>query len=358
MISYQPDATAITNNERFEVSGFTLTSTITSGGSGAIFVTTPAAALPISNVVIHHNRLVTGTTTPLGQKAIHIVGTIYGVAYLNEFHGQYALDALNQLGYQDWLNYPAQAGTSKAFYLEDNLFEVTPFPYNESGQGGSMYVFRYNTINLGAAAENGDMWDMHGDQGAGSGKGLEAYGNNFTNCSIPNRVTVQRGGTGRVFFNKSNCSSSNWVAEWHQCGPEQVMNTYYWNNYYGGALVRANEDTTNNTGCLTENVHYWNHNLSYNGSSQRGIFVGSALPAVCTSGDGAWITTQTVGGSMTGMVGQNPTTPITGTLYRCGSGNSWASYYTPYTYPHPLRTGTGGGSDATPPAPPTGVRIL
>src|SRR6185295_13960607 len=73
MISYQPDATAITNNERFEVSGFTLTSTITSGGSGAIFVTTPAAALPISNVVIHHNRLVTGTTTPLGQKAIHIV---------------------------------------------------------------------------------------------------------------------------------------------------------------------------------------------------------------------------------------------------------------------------------------------
>jgi len=37
------------------------------------------------------------------------------------------------------------------------------------------------------------------------------------------------------------------------------------------------------------------------------------------------------------MVGTNPSTPISGTLYKCTSANTWTAYYTPYTYPHPLR---------------------
>jgi len=28
---------------------------------------------------------------------------------------------------------------------------------------------------------------------------------------------------------------------------------------------------------------------------------------------------------------------IAGTLYKCTSTNKWEPYYTPYTYPHPLR---------------------
>ena len=30
---------------------------------------------------------------------------------------------------------------------------------------------------------------------------------------------------------------------------------------------------------------------------------------------------------------------IAGTLYKCTSTNKWEPYYTPYTYPHPLRVG-------------------
>lgn len=37
------------------------------------------------------------------------------------------------------------------------------------------------------------------------------------------------------------------------------------------------------------------------------------------------------------MVGTSPATPIAGTLYRCYPTNTWTAYYTPYTYPHPLR---------------------
>jgi len=38
--------------------------------------------------------------------------------------------------------------------------------------------------------------------------------------------------------------------------------------------------------------------------------------------------------------------PINGTLYKCTSTNTWTSYYTPYTYPHPLITAL---SDTTAP---------
>jgi hypothetical protein len=41
-----------------------------------------------------------------------------------------------------------------------------------------------------------------------------------------------------------------------------------------------------------------------------------------------------------------------GTLYTCSATNTWTTYYTPYTYPHPLVTGGGGQQ----PAPPTGLQ--
>lgn len=59
-------------------------------------------------------------------------------------------------------------------------------------------------------------------------------------------------------------------------------------------------------------------------------------PATCTTGVGYWATNQKCD-DLTGMVGANPSTPISGTLYKCTSTNTWEEYYTPYTYPHPLR---------------------
>jgi hypothetical protein len=47
-----------------------------------------------------------------------------------------------------------------------------------------------------------------------------------------------------------------------------------------------------------------------------------------------------------------------GTLYRCAATNTWTVQYTPFTYPHPLRSGTGGGTTPPPPNAPANLRII
>lgn len=62
----------------------------------------------------------------------------------------------------------------------------------------------------------------------------------------------------------------------------------------------------------------------------------AARPTTCTTGVGYWATNQDCS-NISDYVGANPTTPISGTLYKCTATNIWEPYYTPYTYPHPLR---------------------
>ena len=76
-------------------------------------------------------------------------------------------------------------------------------------------------------------------------------------------------------------------------------------------------------------------------------------PSTCSINQGYWATNQSCT-DLTGMVGVRPSTPISGTLYKCTATNTWTPYYTPYTYPHPLRA---AGADITPPGAPTGVRV-
>jgi hypothetical protein len=94
---------------------------------------------------------------------------------------------------------------------------------------------------------------------------------------------------------------------------------------------------------LVENSSYWKDNpncVAPNTCSNLTSGVGCGtlanLPASCTTGVGYWATDQSCS-DLTGTVGVNPTTPISGTLYKCTSTNTWAAFYTPYTYPHPLR---------------------
>lgn len=80
----------------------------------------------------------------------------------------------------------------------------------------------------------------------------------------------------------------------------------------------------------------------FDGTSGTGHGTLANRPATCTPNVGYWATDQgTWNHSGKGEQGQ---------LFVCSSTNTWTLYYQPYSYPHPLESGTG-----ITPAPPTNV---
>jgi hypothetical protein len=215
---------------------------------------------------------------------------------------------------------------------------------------------------------------MHGNQGGGvsddnamwSCFGGELYGNQV---NATGDWLNQRGGEVLSFYNNFTGSSAPWFqpTEEHadseepttNSEPQHVHNTYYWNNRRNltGALIGfsiANQIS----GVPTQNQDFW---TDITGQGAAGVFCGTlaAIPATCTTGQGYWATNQSCT-NLTGLVGDINTYPtrsnLNGTLYKCIALNTWTVYYTPYTYPHPLRA-EAAPPDTTPPAAPSGVVV-
>lgn len=97
----------------------------------------------------------------------------------------------------------------------------------------------------------------------------------------------------------------------------------YWSNFSPVAIV--------------ENQDYYlqlpnvNESATFTGTAGTGYGLLSARPSTCTPFVGYWATD-------------------TNTLYQCATTNAWTTYYTPYTYPHPLDSGSviSSGSPAAP----------
>lgn len=362
IITYKPATPAL--NESFRITGFTFDCNNMSNG---ILLSNNTTTI-INKVRIDHNKIINPGGTNAGR-GIYILGTVYGVIDNNriEFGQLKAIDSYG-INSDSWENLSRDFGSVNNIYYEDNIF-IGDNTYHSSGHGGR-YVSRYNEYS-GAERNLFPVFDMHGNQPAGYATMVgEIYGNKITLGIYGGNLVDQRGGQAMIFNNyvsqTANQTFNIKIREEYDDSTYpspnsylmHVTNSYYWNNRrYLQALTTPyiSQDmydsiNTNEPLSLEENREFYTHNPNYNGTTQRGVYCGLSLPSNCTTGDAAWITTQTCSSVEADNVGRHPKTPISGNLYKCTATDTWTFYYTPYTYPHPLTVIN--------PSPPLNLTVL
>ena len=364
LIAYNPAV----DNQVFRVSGFTFNIT----EQQAILLVTNSEPTTQTNIRIDHNRF---TNSSISRSAIMNYGC-FGVIDNNTFDNLvYPLGLGNSLtgsGQAAWLAYSDDFfGTSSNLYVEDNTFNIGGGQFGaitDCDQGGR-YAVRYNTISVtNDFSASWPLFDTHewGTSGYGC-MGAEVYGN----ITDTEGFLLSSQGAGRDTFHHNimpaSTSDSTWINLYSDggggCSPalperQKMNNNYFFQNRVTttGALISTQIPQSVCPGLIVENQSFWKDNTSFNGTSGVGCGTLASRPSTCTQGVGYWATNQSCT-NLTGMVGAKPTTPISGTLYKCTTTDTWTAFFTPLTYPHPLTTGGGGGggTDTMPPAPPTSV---
>jgi hypothetical protein len=140
-----------------------------------------------------------------------------------------------------------------------------------------------------------------------------------------------------------------------RASPRQARSPIYiWNNTLDNN--GGNNMIGNTVPILTDNVDFYNqfgpsaNSGSFNGTI--GVGQGSVAPTTAGAYTGAPNCTAGPGGNTPGVGWWNTSN---NTLYVCTATNTWTTYYTPYTYPHPLTLSSSSSSSGTTVAPPTGL---
>jgi len=398
LILYVPSSASDDANTEMEITGIIFDSANgTSIHAGAICMLNRSATA-INKVKIHDNIFnncyggeASGTDY---TNVIMREGTLYGVVYNNTFNGLPYIKvhgwARSDGGRDTWDSVTWSPGGTKALYFEDNTFNK-----NVSGASthtlfssgwGSAHVVRYNDITSTSGTLN--VYNMHSIQRGGTydsptwytyaTMGGELYGNSITNTASETYPWQALGGRLHAFYNYvsngtrsvrgivSDTMSDTYAPTDNACTDnlysgtgqpatacttdherQRTNKTYMWKNIKSstsGALDLLRYTSTTYTlwggNQITENLHYWkdNSSCSATGTCSSGIGCGSSAPTGnCSTGAAYWVTAQSCS-DLSDMIGVDPTTPISGTLYRCGPANVWSVYYQPLAYPHPLRS--------------------
>ena len=281
---------------------------------------------------------------------------------------------------------PLGLGTDEAVYVEDNHFVLTVFGNVVDSNDAGRYVFRFNAVT-DAYIEAHGIGNNEYRRGA---RKWEIY-HNILNAAYrtPAFITFLRSGTGIVFNNTATGTFNAGYTIDHrrsyenntQIGPCNGTSTWDGNNLTSGWLCRdqigAGADsstwpsgfapptqaavpayfflnTRNGLNAPVEinpqaNMHiipnrsFYDYLPSFDGRTGVGSGKISSRPSTCQVGTGYWAIDEGEWNSLN--AGPD------GRFYKCSAANMWSLYYTPYTYPHPLRN----TEVITPPAQPGGL---
>lgn len=369
IILYDPTTPA--NDVLFRITGFTFNL----NGANALLHMIESTTTKQYNIRFDHNTV---TNCAYGSAVIFHEGAFWGVVDHNTFTGDpYFQNYGAPAGDINWEELVFTPGSRDAMYFEDNTIETTTDGTLFSTGNGGRFVFRYNQATIQAGGSFSGLFpflDAHGNMGPGGNygtMGAEIYGNlvdgNGTGADVD--FFDHRGGKGRVFNNRVIGTGSDGGMQYREehpdtenppannsidGTPQHVNDAYYWQNRYGSntAWVYTLSDNSSTTP-LTVDEDVFIHAASFNGTSGVGVGTLAEMNAITPTitGVGFWVTNDSASTLPTTLSGLKA---LTGTLYRW-NGSAWASYYTPYAYPHPLVSGA--TPDTTPPAPPTNVFI-
>lgn len=380
LISFEPLNNESNNGYVFRVSNMTIDAQFKSGSIRIWYYD----STPLVKFRIDHNKFLgCRTQTQSGlwlDNTLMLSGNIEGVVDSNAFRGSPSIRIYGYPGAggkNNWEYTRYAPGSSQGVYFEDNIVlddnsqqERVPF----MSSGGGLMVVRYNDVTINSPYFH-TMFDMHPNLSSTvyASVGTEGYGNKFT---LPSGkiwgLFACRGGKNLVFYNRILTSyqyqpwtrvleetSDSVSTTSHICppgtlyagskscafdgSPQHVNRSYFFNNRAGtsgaGWIPTVHIDKNSSyVGGLIENKHFWKDSASFSGAA--GIGCGRLIdrPTKCTEGVGYWATNQSCHEVPSGTYGVAPSEPLSGTLYVCGSNNTWNNYFTPYTYPHPLRS--------------------
>lgn len=322
--------------------------------------------------------------------------TITGMMRVGNYGANYGNSGTSAWNYSTF-----SYGSPDNMYWEDNTFtknvstDTRRSLYVYHDRGGRS-VFRYNDFinSLDNDSYNGEgiyVIDTHGTLIGGtyptatyrnrSTMGAEFYGNYINTTGTDVQVWGHRGGRFLSFWNYINlgtksavsiiqdeaneyyastnhvCTGSSFTdsegthTNYSSCDStgvkQEQKRSYYFNNRKStGSLLNTQKVSAstqwggNQITLNTEDASGYNQSDNCTATScSSGVGCGSATPTgTCVTGTGYFKTDLACGSLSSDNYGANPTTPISGTLYRCGPTNVWSVYYVPYTYPHPLRS--------------------
>jgi hypothetical protein len=265
-------------------------------------------------------------------------------------------DSVPTLGYV--ANHGLTAGrgrSTRAFeYYQNNLsapapgLNKSPFPVNGGTGlvwGNTVTQYRFVTY-LDYTRKSNDTYG-YGTPPSGWGNCTGTSGTVWDNTGGYPCIDAPGRGRGDLLSGGSISSTIN-TRTGTQAWPAQSLSPIYvWGNSLTPAsyspvsivdigassqLIRANRDFYQQFGTYGESG-------TFDGTRGVGQGLFSTRPATCTAGPGG--NTPGVGYWATDR----------NTLYVCTATNTWTTYYTPFTYPHPLQSG--GASAPVPPPPST-----